>query len=73
MLLRDCAGLEVTCSSHESLEVFDKMLLAAVSFREFPLPLAREAIALEPGFALAHCMMVRLHQSLLLVSWLGSL
>ena len=63
MLLRDCAGLPVTCASHEALEVLDGMLAAAVSFREFPLTLARRAIELDPGLVLAHCMLVSAHDT----------
>ena len=58
MLLRDCAGLPVTCASHEALEVLDKMLMACLSFREFPRPLARRALELDPGLVLAHCLLV---------------
>lgn len=61
MLLQDCVGLPVTCSSHEALEVLDRMLVAAVSFREFPLPLARRALEIDPDLALAHCMLVSAH------------
>ena len=59
-MLRDCAGLPVTCASHEALQALNEMLMAGLSFRESPLPLARRALELDPGLVLAHCMLVGL-------------
>ena len=58
MVFRDFAGLAVTCANQEALQVLDRLLVAAVSFREFPLPLARRAVELDAGFILAHCLLV---------------
>jgi hypothetical protein len=68
MVSRDFAGLAVTCSNHKALEVLDRLLVAAVSFREFPLPLARRAVELDPSLVLAHCLLVNKRPSILPLS-----
>ena len=61
MLLQDCAGLPVTCASREALEALNEVLVAAVSFVEYPLPLARRAVDLDNNLVLAHCLLVSAH------------
>ena len=58
VLLRDCAGVPVTCASHQALQALNDMLMAGLSFREYPLPFARRALELDPTSVLAHCMLV---------------
>ncbi len=54
----DATGGDVTCSSKEALEWFNKGLIAYVAVRESSLPYFKAALQQDDSFVLAHCMLV---------------
>ena len=60
LYLRDCAGLTVTCTNPDALPTYNEMLLVTMAKRESPLSLAQSVLELDPGFTLAHCLLVGL-------------
>ena len=47
-----------TSSSPEAVELYEKALFAYCASQGSPLPYLEEALKLDGGFVLAHCMMV---------------
>lgn len=56
--LRDCEGLTVTCTNEDALPVYCQMLLVNMAVRESALTLVESVLELDPGFILAHCVLV---------------
>ena len=55
----DREGLPVTCTNLEALPVYNEMLLVNMAVRESALSLVQSVLEIDPGFILAHCVLVR--------------
>jgi hypothetical protein len=51
--MEDCFGNEVTCSSKEALELYNKAVEIFINMRGTCMPLLKEAVALDSHFILA--------------------
>ncbi len=63
----DATGGDVSCSSTQALEWFNKGLIAYVAVRESSLPYFKAALQQDKSFVLAHCILVRGHVSLAII------
>ena len=54
----DREGLPVTCTNPEALPVFNEMLLVNMTVRESALSRVQAVLEIDPGFILAHCILV---------------
>ena len=60
----DREGLPVTCTNLEALPVYNEMLLVNMAVRESALSRVQSVLELDPGFILAHCILVSLSLTL---------
>ena len=56
--LRDREALPVTCTNAEALPVYNEMLLVFMAVQQSALSLVEAVLKLDPGFILAHCVLV---------------
>ena len=56
--LSDREGLAVTCTNPDALPLYNKMLLVNMTVRESALSRVQAILAADPGFILAHCVLV---------------
>lgn len=56
--LVDREGLPVTCTNEEALPVYNEMLLVNMAVRQSALSLVQSVLKTDPGFILAHCVLV---------------
>ena len=54
----DREGLPVTCTNLDALPVYNDMLLVNMAVRESALSRVQSVLELDPGFILAHCILV---------------
>lgn len=55
MMLKDVRGLEVSASSREAIDSFERALAMLQTYSGDPIAAIDEAIAADPDFVLAHC------------------
>ena len=56
--LVDREGLPVTCTNPDALPVYNEMLLVNMAVRESALSRVQTVLEIDPGFILAHCVLV---------------
>lgn len=54
----DREGLPVTCTNKDAISLYNDMLLIFMSVRESALSLVQSVLEKDPGFILAHCVLV---------------